>query len=210
MKRLFVILILSLNSVGFGVQHACAATATYVQPNTLSATQLSALSTSGDNLGVSVPRSTTLQLLFDTSFGVSNSDRVSVFTLPSGNPFPVSLGRVSFGRYENGVATLVQGATFFSGSRINANQLFRQGCGAIGGCNFIEVTTLFTFGGPSEGVRVDYVQVNGEVVTVTAAAPEPAVWAMMIIGFVLISARLKQRRRSRPMYRHSAAFLLAS
>ena len=171
-------------------------TATFVSPSTLDPVDLAALSTAGDSSGLTVTTSQSLQLLFDQPFAATTGDSVSIFTLPAGSSAnSLARGTIRFGVYENGVATFVAQRNFRSGQQINVNNLFQRGCGAAGGCNFIEILTRRTRG-DAEGVRVDYVQLNGEVVSVTAPTPEPATWFLMILGFVAIAARCKNLRRN--------------
>ena len=45
------------------------------------------------------------------------------------------------------------------------------------------------------GAVVDYVSVNGEPTEVIEPTPEPAVWAMMMLGFAGVAWRMKAARR---------------
>ncbi len=172
---------------------AAAETASFVSPETISQDDLTALSTRGDRAGVTVNPGMSLQLLFDQPFGAVPGDRVSIFTLPPASVFGFALGRVRVGVFDNGAITYLGQGNFLSGQRINISNLFNGGCGAFGGCNFIEILTRRT-GGNAEGVRVDYVQLNGEVVSVAAPTPEPSSWALMIVAFGVIAWRCKTNR----------------
>lgn len=63
---------------------------------------------------------------------------------------------------------------------------FNASCAALGGCNAV------ILGNPS------FSQTNSRFgLAVVGATPEPQAWALMILGFVGVSARLKQQRRTR-------------
>ncbi len=54
---------------------------------------------------------------------------------------------------------------------------------------------LFTFSAPVNAVTLSSSGNAFEVADVTSGAPEPAVWAMMLVGFGLAGAGLRSRRR---------------
>lgn len=109
---------------------------------------------------------------FDLGGGGSNV----LFTSPAGTTFtvtPVGNGSPTFG---GGLAS------------------FSTTLNLIEGLN----TLSFSFIGPlqgagDEGWGINSVLVDGNAV---AAVPEPATWAMMILGFGLVGATLRYRRRS--------------
>lgn len=174
---------------------AAAATATFDSSQPFTPGPMTALSTAGDGAGELVGLNQWISLLFDQPFGVRRSDTVSIFTLP---PL-VGDARltISFGRYNGGSPTFVDTRTVNAGNRLTINNLFQRGCSALGGCDFILITTTRARNG-APGATVDYVSVNGEIIEVTAPTPEPKTWAMMIIGFAAIAWRLKAQRASSP------------
>jgi len=172
-------------------QHSHAESAVFSSETSFDVNDLNALSTSGDNSGILLGENESFRLVFDTPFATQRSDSVSIFTLPP----DVGVARitVNFGFIENGNVQIARTFNFRSGRDRNFNNLFNQGCRDFGGCNFIEIITDRTRRG-AEGVRIDYVQINGEVVTVAAATPEPTSWAFMILGFLAVSLRMKAMR----------------
>ena len=183
---------------------AHASTAVFTEPTTLSSGEIASLSTADDGAGVTIALNEILALLFDTPFGVSKTDSVSIFTVaPSVGSARLT---VSFGRYNGGVPIFVETKSVNAGNTLTVGNLFQQGCSAFGGCDYIEIITTRTQRGAS-GAEVDYVDVNGEVITVAAPTPEPATWAMMILGFSLVAYRLKTLRYAKPRAPNSFAFL---
>jgi len=156
---------------------------------------MTSLSTAGDGAGVFIGFNQWISLLFDQPFGVSRSDTVSIFTLPP------TIGNarltVSFGRFNGGSPVFADTRQVSAGNILTINNLFQRGCAALGGCDFILITTTRARNGAT-GATVDYVSVNGEVTEVTAPTPEPSTWAMMILGFAAIAWRLKAQRASPP------------
>ena len=152
---------------------------------------MTTLSTAGDGLGQLAPLGEWFSLLFAQPFGVSKSDTVSIFTLapPTGN----ARLTISFGRYNGGSPVYADTRNVNAGNTLTINNLFQRGCAALGGCDYIFITTTRQQGG-ANGATVDYVSVNGEVAEVTAPAPELSTWAMMLIGFAGLAWRLKTRR----------------
>src|SRR3990167_3532967 len=153
---------------------------------------MTALSTAGDGAGQLTPIGEWISLLFTQPFGVSKTDTVSIFTLAP----PIGDARltISFGSYNNGAPIFALTKSVNAGTTLTINNLFQSGCAALGGCDFIYITTTRQRNGAT-GATVDYVSVNGEGTDVTAPTPEPSVWAMMILGFAGIAWRLKARRR---------------
>jgi len=189
-RAVFFILVFLLS--GFSIP-ARAATATFVNPGNYTGADASALS-GNDGSTYNVPRSAALELVTDVGFATSApNDSLSIFTaLPS--PFGLALGRVEIGVFQNGASTVLGSTTFFSGQQIIASNLAGNQCDGFGGCNFLRVSTLFDV--PQDtGVRVDFLTINGEALTIAAPAPEPEVWVLMILGFWAVALRLKQVRR---------------
>ncbi len=175
-----------------GAGPAFARTAAFTSSAPYDDAALCAFSTAGDNAGALVTLDNFIALLFDQPFGTSRSDTISIFTLPP----PVGDARltVSFGRLVAGLPVVVDTRSFNAGNTLTVGNLFQQGCFALGGCNYIFIeTTRQRRGAP--GAVVDYVSVNGEPTEVVEPAPEPAVWAMMMMGFAGIALRLKSLRR---------------
>jgi hypothetical protein len=179
-----------------GVAPAYARTATFTSSSGYDDTTLGAFSAAGDGAGALLTLDNWIALLFETPFGTSRSDTVSIFTLPP----PVGDARltVSFGRIDGGLPVFVETKSFNAGGTLTINNLFQQGCFALGGCNYIFIeTTRQRRGAP--GAVIDYVSVNGEPTEVVEPTPEPAVWAMMMMGFAGIAWRMKATRRARAL-----------
>ena len=169
-------------------------TAVYVAPASIPDPALTALSTRGDNAGYIVSLNQTLALLFDQPFGgVRNSDRITIFTLAP--PTGTARAIVTFGVWNNGSPIIIRSQIVNAGNSLTVSNLFQLGCSIFQGCNYISITTDRTQKG-APGVNVDYIDINGEVVDVTAPAPEPAAWALMILGFAGLAWRLKEHRTS--------------
>ena len=172
--------------------NATAATATFLSPSQISETEVSALSTSGDNSGFFLSESSVLTIVLDTPFATTRADNnISIFTLapPSGT----ALVTVSFGSFNNGSPQIVRSRQVQAGSSVDVGNLFQRGCGVLGGCDYIEIVTTRTRRG-AEGATIDYIEVNGEVVEVSAPTPEPATWLLMIIAFSFVAARAKHQK----------------
>lgn len=172
-------------------QQAAANTAVYVEPDEISDGDLFAISTEGDEQGFLLGLNETFAIVLDTPFSVNTRDRVSIFTLSP--PTGVARGQVRFGSYNNGSPIIIASRNFRSGNTVNVNNLLQTGCQLLGGCDYIEITTTRTRRGAA-GVEVDYVVVDGQVVEIASPSPEPSTWALMIIAFVGIAARLKTAR----------------
>lgn len=174
---------------------ALARTATFDASTPHAPGPMPALSTAGDDAGVFVPVGEWISLLFAQPFGVSKSDSVAIFTLAP--PIGTATFTISVGRFNGGSPTFVESRIVKAGGGLTVGNLFQRGCSALGGCDFIFITIGKPKGGAT-GATVDYVSVNGELTEVTAPAPEPSVWAMMILGFAGIAWRLKAARRYSP------------
>jgi hypothetical protein len=172
---------------------AFARTAEFFSSAPYAPSALTTLSSATDRAGPLVTLDNWIALLFETPFGTSRSDTVSIFTLP-----PVvgdARLTVSFGRIVAGSPVFVETRSFNAGNTLTIGNLFQQGCFALGGCDYIFIeTTRQRRGAP--GAVVDYVSVNGEPTEVVEPTPEPAVWAMMMMGFAGIAWRMKAARRS--------------
>lgn len=194
MFSVFRIVMIAAITAAIMASPAQAATATYIAPSTISGPDLTALSTSGDNAGFLVGLGQTLAIVLDTPIGVTSGGSVSIFTLAPSSGRARAVIRV--GSYNGGSPTIAFSRNVRAGNVRNINNLFRRGCGILSGCDYIEIVTTRTRRG-AEGVEVDYIVVNGEIVEVTSPTPEPPAWAMMIIGFGAIGLRLKAHRRAR-------------
>jgi hypothetical protein len=177
---------------------AAARTATYVSPASIDDRSLYQLSNKGDGRGYVVPLSTTLALVFDAKFAsVKGADTVTIFTLAPATGD--ARAAISIGIYNGGLPTILMTKTLNAGGALILSNLFQAGCGVFSGCDFISITTTRARGGAS-GVEVDYIDVNGEVVEIAAPAPEPEVFALMIVSFGFLAARLKSQRARRAAF----------
>lgn len=177
-----------------GAGSAAARTAEFSSSTPYGPSALTALSSATDGAGPLITLDNWIALLFDTPFGTSRSDTVSIFTLPP--PLGDARLTVSFGRVIAGLPVFVETRSFNAGNTLTIGNLFQQGCFALGGCNYIFIeTTRQRRGAP--GAVVDYVSVNGEPTEVIEPTPEPAVWAMMMMGFAGVAWRMKAARRKR-------------
>jgi len=170
---------------------ASAATATFVNPGNYTAADALAVS-SADGIGLSAGRNEPFEIVTDALFATSKADdNVSIFTLNNAGRRAL-IGRIEIGVFQNGTVNLVASRSFRAGTAVNIDNLFRQPCAGFGGCNFIRIFTHN--GAPDETVQIDYITIDGEVVHVSAPAPEPEVWVLMILGFWAIAFRLKKIR----------------
>lgn len=178
---------------------ANARTATFTSSSAYDDATLRAFSSSTDGAGPLVTLDNWIALLFDQPFGTSRSDTVSIFTLPP--PAGDARLTVSFGRIVAGLPVFVETKSFNAGNAFTIGNLFQQGCFALGGCNYVFIqTTRQRRGAP--GATIDYVSVNGEPTEVIEPTPEPAVWAMMMMGFAGVAWRMKAARRQRALDAH--------
>jgi hypothetical protein len=171
---------------------AKAATAVFSSSTAYPTGTAGALSTAGDSAGALVSLNNWIGLLFAAPFGASRSDTVSIFSVAP----TVGNARltISVGRYNGGTPTYVDTRSVNAGNALTFTNLFQQGCAALGGCDFLYITTTRQRAG-APGATVDYLSVNGGVVTVTEPAPEPSTWALLILGFIALAWRLTARRR---------------
>lgn len=184
--------IVSMIALALVIAPLSATAATYVVPATMSPADQTALSTSGDNAGFLIGLNQTLGIVLDQPVGATPGGRVSVFTLAPlvGNARAV----IRIGSYNGGSPIIATSRNVRAGQNRNINNLFRRGCGILGGCDYIEIITNRTRRGAA-GVEVDYIEVDGEIITVTSPTPEPSTWALMILGFAAVALRLKQTRK---------------
>lgn len=185
-----VLLLMMLNA------HAEAATATF----TTDQTNPDSISGTPDGAGVAVAPGDTVGLIFDTPFGVDVGDSVTIFrTL-----FPFTTATIGVGTYDNGVTTIFGTANIGAFGFITPlTGLAAAGCGAVGGCNFLQFTT--TGGQPFVLDAIAFQ--NGATPTeflagasnpIAGAAPEPKIWMMMILAFAAVAWRLKAQRNLQP------------
>jgi len=168
-----------------------AATATFLTPRDITEQEAAAVSTSGDASGYLVELNQVFSILLDQPVGTTGSDSISVFTLaPSSGQ---ARATVRIGSYNNGSPQFVSSRIIQAGNSVEIGNLFQRGCGVLGGCDYIEIVTTRTQRN-AEGVQVDYIDVNGQVVAVTSPAPEPDIWMLMIAAFVIAAWRLKTLR----------------
>lgn len=196
-------------SFAMGAAPARGETATFIEPAAMAEPDRTALSTQGDGAGYLIALGESLQFVFDAPLNLSQGDRVSVFTLPptQGQAFAT----IRFGAYNGGSPVVLATRNIRAGQSrsINISGGLLSGCQLLGGCDYIEIVTTRTRRGAA-GVEVDYVTIDGRVVEVTSAAPEPTSWALMIVAFAGVAARLKARRRRALMRPPRPAFPTAS
>lgn len=103
--------------------------------------------------------------------------------------------RVSIGEIVGGVAVYSAEITFAGGGagQILADLSSQCALISVTGCTLLRIRTIGGFGGGS--FRLD--GVSG-----VAAAPEPSIWGLMILGFGAVAWRLKQRRAGAPVLAH--------
>ena len=169
------------------------AVAEFTGPGT-TASELAALSSQTDNAGALLGLGQTFTFRFDTAFATEAPGVLTVSTL--GNLPGISRAEIRIGSFNNNNPQFVVTNTIVGGGTRTINNLFNRGCNVFGGCDFIEITTVFSRRG-SPGIEVDYVLVDGEVVEVTSPTPEPGTWALLILGFTVTAARIKAVRRDR-------------
>lgn len=186
-------------STPFSVMAAHAETATFVTPVSGNAGDVAGLP---DGVGVTIAPGETVGLLLSSPFALFEADGVTpvnnaitIFTL---SDVGSALGRISFGRYNNGSPTLFHTDDFSPGTQganIDFNFLAFVGCGDAGGCDYIQISAVSAFNG-SSGVTFDAVQFKDVPLAsvVTGTAPEPATWLLMIAGFLGLAWRMKARR----------------
>ena len=173
---------------------ALSMTATYSEPAVMDPADMAALSVQGDNTGYLIGLNQTLGIVLDAPVAANSTTNVTIFTLPPASG--TARARVRIGTYNNGSPTFVASRNLQAGHTLDVSNIFQSGCQLLGGCDYIEITTTFTRRG-AQGVEIDYILVDGELVEVTGAQPEPGVWALLIIGFAGTAMRLKSLRRRR-------------
>ena len=171
---------------------ALSITATYTEPAVMDPADMAALSIQGDGDGYLLGLNETLGILLEAPIAATSTANVAIFTLPPSSGS--ARVRVRIGTYNNGSPTFVASKNLQAGQSLDVSNIFQSGCQLLGGCDYIEITTTFTRGG-AQGVEIDYILVDGELVEVTGAQPEPGVWALLIIGFAGTALRLKSLRR---------------
>ncbi len=158
-----------------------------------------------DGSGVLVRPGETVGLLLSTPFGLFADDgftplnnNVGIFAL---SDIGSTVASLSFGRYNGGDPVLFHTQNFntqAAGSSVDFGFLAFVGCGAAGGCDYVEVSGISASNG-SSGFILDAITFSDVALSnVTASTPEPATWFFMITGFFLIALRSKQVRRNRP------------
>ncbi len=160
-----------------------------------------------DGLGILIGIGETIGLQVSEPFGLLGgqgftpiNSNISIFTLTGTGS---ALGELAFGRYRNGNPQIFHSQRFStgpSGEEIDLNFLSWIGCGAAGGCDYVSVSTIDGYNGAT-GITLDAVTFSSVPLTqVTAPAPEPATWFLMITGFWLTAARAKKfRPRLKPV-----------
>ena len=148
-----------------------------------------------------------LSLLFNIASAVPASSTGDVYlSVLLGNIAPNAGGVLTFTRAATADFTTPNGASsIFEFTQISPGastfelrtDSFVSGCLAIGGCNSIVIGTS-GLGAAGGGAFID-----GGTVTfssIIARSPEPAVWAMMIVGFGLVAGQMKRHRRGMHSY----------
>lgn len=193
MNDRFIRIVMIVAGLWLGGASAHAATATYVIPSIIGEPDLSELSTQGDGEGFLLGLGDTLGIVLDDAVGVSSGGNISVFTLAPDSG--AARATIRIGNYNNGAPQFAISGNVRAGNTRSFTNLFNRGCGILGGCNYIEIITNRTRRG-ADGVDVDYVTVDGELVQVASPTPEPSVWTLMILGFAAVALRLKALRRN--------------
>lgn len=126
---------------------------------------------------------------------------VALSLLPFAGP-AANFVAVSVGEIVGGVATFSAGAAAFADIGAGGIQNLDLGglCLTVSatGCSLLRIQNIASFGTP--GLLLD--GASG-----VSNAPEPAAWAMMMLGFAGVAWRLKEarKRKIRPGLRHAAA-----
>ncbi len=190
-----------------GTSAANAATASFVTPPP---GDPSGIVGASDGAGVLLTSGDTTQIVFSEALGAFDidgvtpiNDSITLFRLTDAPG--LALATISFGRLDAGVVSIVSGPfSFLSGDTsapITGSGLATTfGCGAVGGCNLIEITAGATFFGPASGLVIDAIEIDGTPLTgltPVSAAPEPTAWAFMMLGFALCGWNGKTARKRR-------------
>jgi hypothetical protein len=103
-----------------------------------------------------------------------------------------SVVQISVGEVVGGTAIFTAAQTFPGGFGTSATFDFSAGCALIAssGCSLLRVRVA---GPPGSAFFLD----GGSALS---AAPEPQAWALMMLGFAGVAARLKSLRRRRPQF----------
>ena len=130
-------------------------------------------------------------------------------TQPSGNTSP-GIGLPANDATLNPGATPIQSGTNWSGLGSSSGTCYASGCGNTGwiqssyniaAAGAYEVVYGVTNWGDSyyqSGLAFDALRVNGAAVDVAGVAgvPEPAAWALMLVGFGLMGSAMRKRRHT--------------
>lgn len=177
----------------FAAEPAAARSAVYYSSQTFGSTMPGDLSLA-NGAGPTISLGNWLALVFSQPFGVTRTDTVSIFTIAPRIGDARLL--ISFGRYNGGAPIIIDSRQVNAGNVLTVGNLFQQGCSGLGGCDYIRIETIRQRRG-ADGAGIDYVDVNGEITDVTEPRPEPATWALMILGFAGVAMRLKSARSRR-------------
>ncbi|MGF1544026.1 MAG: PEP-CTERM sorting domain-containing protein [Parvularculaceae bacterium] len=178
---------------------AAALTASFVNNTTFNANDAAALS-SDDGVALTLGLNVVLELQTDELFAMSRAnDDIAFFTLnPPGGGAPRLQIQIGV-RDENGdVGLVLTNTRTANGGVVRIRNLFREECAAFGGCNFIRLVTRRE-NRNDFGAQIDYIEADGTVIDVAAPTPEPGAWALMLIAFGGVAARLKARRREQAL-----------
>ena len=160
-----------------------------------------------DFSGLLVAPGESVALVIDTPFAVNAGDSVTIFR----TVFPFTTATIRIGSFNNGTPIIFETINSgFFGIFNTITGLAAAGCGAVGGCDFIEITT--TGGAPFGLDAIAFQPAGGGVEFLTAvtnpiaaATPEPNSWALMLMAFTLIAWRLKARRNAQVAYQGALA-----
>ncbi len=108
--------------------------------------------------------------------------------------------QIAIGEIVSGVAVFSGNIALPAGLGPNYTMDLSAACASVSvtGCSLLRIRVQ---GAPGGIFRLD--GVSG--VSAVSAAPEPATWALMILGFGAVAARLKSRRHARNSFDHGVA-----
>ena len=154
--------------------------------------------TSLNGTGYNIAGSSTLLIELANGFATSNLDNFLTIYYSSPNNRRRWLG-INIGYEVDGVVQWILATPAYFLTRGSGQldlQVFSDQCSVAGGCTHISLTT---WGNSNQGVYVDAVAVNGEILTADTPAPtpEPSIWVLLLLGFSGIAMMLKRRRRRR-------------